>query len=143
MKIVDANVLIYAADRSAPRHDAARRWLETALNGAEPVGIPWVSTLAFIRIATNRRIYPHPLSTTQAFDVANLLLSNPNVVIPEPDSDHARRMATLLEPLGTAGNLVTDAHIAAIAISHDADVVTFDNDFDRFAGVRRLTPDIP
>lgn len=139
MKIVDANVLLYAINRNVQQHRAARAWLSGALSTAEPVGLTWIVLLAFIRISTNAAL-PAPLRPDQAIELVDEWLARPNVVVLEPPRNHLATLQRLLTPLGTAGNLTNDAHIAALALHYDAEVVTFDNDFDRFDGVRRLTP---
>lgn len=143
MKLVDANVLIYAVDSTAPHHAESKRWLDTALNGSETILMPWVSTLAFIRIATNPRLLPAPLTSEQALEVVQAWLQRPNVVAPEPDAQHARRLAELLSSVGVGGNLVNDAHLAALALQWVAAVVTFDSDVGRFPSVTWESPSAP
>lgn len=140
MKLVDANVLLYAVDTSAPRHEEARQWLDGALSGAETVILPWPCLLAFLRISTHPGIYPHPLTAEQAVDVVAAWTQRPNVVTSTPSTRHAESLGRLLEATGVGGNLVNDAHIAALAIAHAATVVTFDSDFGRFPGVRWEAP---
>ncbi len=139
MKIVDANVLLYAANRAAAQHKSAERWLTAALSGTEAIALPWVCLLAFIRISTNPRITPRPLTTQQAFTLVESWLSRPVAVIPEPTARHLSILKGLLDMAGTAGNLTTDAHLAALATEHGATIATFDRDFERF-GVSILIP---
>ena len=139
MKIVDANVLLYAAAEDTRHHESARRWLDEALNGNETIGIPWISLLAFVRIAT-KSIFEHPLSSDAALDYVDLWLAQPPVVTPEPTSRHALLLRQLLDEVGTGGNLSADAHLAALALEHGADVCSFDNDFRRFVGVNWYRP---
>ncbi|MDM4761571.1 PIN domain-containing protein [Galbitalea sp. SE-J8] len=141
MKLVDANVLLYAIDESATHHGAARQWLDRSITSGETVGMPWVSLLAFIRIATHPNIYEHPLRVDQALDVADAWLARPNVVTLDPDARHLIRMRQALAATGRGGNLVNDAHLAALALQFDAVVGTFDSDFGRFPGVRWERPD--
>lgn len=143
MKVVDANVLIYATDQNARHHAAARDWLGAALSGNEPVGFTWVVLLAYLRIVTNRRIYSQPLSPDMASSIVDDWLARPNAIVIEPAAGHIDHLARLVRSAGTAGNLVNDAHLAAIALQHSAEVVSFDNDFDRFDGIRRVTPPEP
>lgn len=140
MKIVDANVLIYAVNEASRHHEAARNWLDTALSGAEPVALPWVCLLAFIRIVTHPGIMPLPLSTSQACSIVAAWTAQPNVISREPARHHAGLLADLLKGPGSGGNLVNDAHLAALALEHGASVVTFDSDFSRFPGVRWEQP---
>lgn len=139
MKVVDANVLIYAASESTPHHRAAQAWLSSALAGGETVGLPWVCLLAFIRLTTNARIFPVPVTVAQSMAVVESWLSQPGTVVAEPTARHPSILGGLLAQAGTAGNLTTDAHVAAIAIEHGATVVTFDRDFERF-GAPVLVP---
>jgi len=139
LKIVDANVLLYAVNRQSIEHEAAHRWLTGALSGNEVVGLPWVSLLAFIRLTTSRRIFASPLPPADAMTVVESWLAHPAAVTVEPTSRHTWVLRGLLEQAGTAGNLTTDAHIAALAIEHGATVVTFDRDFERF-GIRVQLP---
>jgi len=139
VKIVDANVLLYAVNRQSVQHRAAHHWLTDALTGHEVVGLPWVSLLAFIRVSTSGRIFTSPLSAADALSVVESWLAQPAAVPVEPTTRHTSVLRGLLEQAGTAGNLTTDAHIAALAIEHGATVVTFDRDFERF-GVRVQLP---
>jgi len=139
VNIVDANVLLYAVNRQSIEHKAAHRWLTTALSENEVVGLPWVSLLAFVRLSTSRRIFPSPLSPADALTVVESWLAQPAAVTIEPTTRHLSVLRGLLDQAGTAGNLTTDAHIAALAIEHGATVVTFDRDFERF-GIRVHLP---
>ncbi|RBM16431.1 VapC toxin family PIN domain ribonuclease [Prauserella sp. PE36] len=136
MKIVDANVLLYAVNSDVPQHRAAREWLDEALSGEETVGFSWIVLLAFLRISTHPGIFPRPLSQDTAFDTVEAWLSQPGAVLVEPTTRHAGVLRGLLGKAGTAGNLVNDAHLAATAAQHGAEVVSFDADFTRFDGVR-------
>lgn len=135
MKLVDANVLLYAVDSRSLQHDTARSWLDAALTGQETVLLPWVCLLAFVRLSTHPRIFERPLSIDRALDVVDLWLAQRNVIVPEPDSRHSQRLRELLSSLGRGGNLVNDAHLASLAVQYGATVVTFDNDFGRFTGL--------
>ena len=140
MVIVDANVLLYAVNTADPQHDAASTWLVRALAGVEAVGIPWVSLLAFIRLGTNPQVFPSPLSLDDAFAVLRDWLARRTAVIPVPTSRHLGVLDALITEAGTAGNLVSDAHLAALAIEHTARVASFDRDFLRFRGVQLVVP---
>ena len=133
MKIVDANVLLYSVNSSSTQHAPARRWLSSALAGSEAIGFPWVSLLAFVRLSTNPRVFGSPLSIASAFDLVDSWLAQPPATIVAPTARHPAVLRGLLEQAGTASNLTTDAHLAALAVEHGADVVTFDRDFARFA----------
>jgi hypothetical protein len=140
VKLTDVNLLLYAVDASAPRHRAARRWLEERLSGTETLAFAWVVLLAFIRLSTSPRVFEAPLGLAEAFDVVDGWLAHPSSTVVHPTERHAAVVRELLEPLGTAGNLTTDAHLAALAIEHGADLCSSDSDFSRFGGVRWLDP---
>ena len=140
MVIVDANVLIYAVDRASSHHEASYSWLEGALNGSETVGLAWTALLAFIRLSTSPSVFPDPLSADEAMDQVESWLSAPAAVIAEPTPRHVSLMRSLLADTGTAGNLTTDAHLAALALEHSAEIVSYDRDFARFGGVRHRLP---
>ena len=140
MKVVDANLLLYASDEESPRYRAARAWLERQLAGRETLAFTWVVLLAFLRLSTNPRVFRRPLSPAQAFDVLDRWLEQPCVVIVHPGDRHAAMVRELLESLGTAGNLVNDAHLAALAIEHGAELNSCDSDFSRFSGLRWINP---
>lgn len=140
MKLVDANVLLYAVNQDAPNHAVARRWLDRALGGAEPVGFTWVVLLAFLRLTTRAGLFPRPLSVDDSIAVLQAWLSRPLAVVVEPTPRHLDILSGILRETGTAANLVTDAHLAAIAVEHGAEICSFDADFSRFRGVRWRPP---
>lgn len=132
MFVVDTNVLVYAVHSGSAHHEAAHAWLREQLSGSHVVGMPWVSLLGFIRISTNPRAFAKPLTATQALDIVETWLRQPAVTVPEPTSRHFALLAGHLSASGTAANLTTDAHIAALALEYGATVATFDRDFGRF-----------
>jgi toxin-antitoxin system PIN domain toxin len=138
--VVDANVLLYAVNESSPKHDAARGWLDDALSAGEAVGFAWVALLAFLRLATHRAVFSAPLEPEVALGIVRAWLDQPPAVVVDPTGRHLDLLAGLLGEAGTGANLVSDAHLAAIAIEHGATLVSFDADFGRFRGLRRLTP---
>jgi hypothetical protein len=140
MKLPDLNLLLYAVDSEATVHEGARTWLEETLSGTEEVGFAWIVLLGFTRISTNPGIYEQPLTITEALDVVDGWLSQPVATVVEPTSRHTSILGELLGPLGAGGNLVSDAHLAALAIEHGAEVYSRDNDFARFNGVRWVDP---
>lgn len=140
MKLVDANVLLYAVNTDAPHHDRSVRWLDGALSGADTVAFAWIALLAFVRLSTKVELFPTPLGVEAAMDRVDAWLGAAPAVIIEPTVDHPRILRDLLRPLGSGGNLVNDAHLAALSIEHRCGIVSFDNDFDRFAGVDWTLP---
>lgn len=140
MKLVDANVLLYAVNDSSPHHRVARKWLDEALSGNEAVGFAWVVLLAFLRLSTAARVFSRPLAMEEATAVLESWLDQPPALVVHPSKRHLPLMRGLLATTGTAGNLVNDAHLAALALEHDATVVSYDGDFGRFEGVRRELP---
>ena len=140
MKLVDANLLLYAVNEDAPLHGPARAWLEAALSGTETIAFSWQVLLAFLRLSTRTAFFPRPLGAEEAFAVIDSWLAQPCVTLLNPTEKHARLLRELLLPLGTAGNLTTDAHLAALALEHGAELCSCDSDFARFPGVRWVNP---
>lgn len=140
MNLPDVNLLLYALDTSSPRHDVARRWLEAQLSGTEPVAFAWVVLLAFVRLATQARVFTHPLGAEEALDIVDGWLAQPSATVVHPTERHPTQLRSLLTAAGTAGNLTTDAHLAALAIEHGAMLCSCDADFSRFAGLRWHNP---
>ena len=142
MKLVDANILLYAVNSSARHHDRSRRWLDGALSGEDTVAFAWVALLAFVRLCTKAGLFPVPLTVDQAMDRVDAWLGAPPAIVVEPTANHPVLVRNLLAPFGAGGNLVNDAHLAALAIEHRCTIVSFDNDFGRFPAVRwELPPD--
>lgn len=140
MLLLDANVLLYAVDESSRNHSAAKQWLDGALSASEPVALPWIVLLAFLRVSTHHAVAARPLSAEQATEILEGWLGCPVVVTLEPTRRHLPILAGLLQAAGTAGNLVNDAHLAALALEHAATIVSYDRDFGRFAGVSWREP---
>ena len=140
MKLIDANLLLYGVNIASPVHARARAWLEAAFRGDEVVGLPWVVMLGFLRVATNPRALPRPLSAEAATDLVDGWLALPNVVALSAGDDHWTTLRALLSETGTAGNLTTDAHLAALAIEHDCELYSTDADFGRFPRLRWVNP---
>jgi uncharacterized protein len=138
--IVDANVLLYAVDRTSAHHEPARSWLDGSLAGGQAVGLAWIALLAFIRIGTNASILPSPMTVQEATDQVEAWVAAPAAVVAHPTARHAAVLRGLLRETGTAGNLTTDAHLAALAVEHGADIVSFDRDFARFPGITHHLP---
>lgn len=140
MLVVDANVLLYAVNSTAADHERARTWLDRALAGHDTLAISWTVLLAFVRLSTHPAVFPTPLTPAQAIDVVRTWLGSMVAQPIEPSAEHLDSLARLLADAGTGGNLVADAHLAALAIDHDATLVSFDRDFARFPGLRWEVP---
>ncbi len=140
MILVDANVLIYAIDADSPHHSPARRWLEETLSGTTPVGLAWVVILAFLRITTRSGILRRPLSPERAMEYVDEWLAQPYVRAVAPGEGHWTILRKLLRDSGTAGNLTSDAHLAAVALELGASICSTDGDFERFPGIERVNP---
>lgn len=140
MIIVDANVLIFAVDKDSPSHGRAHSWVEQAFSADEIVGLPWNVLLAFIRIATRAGILRQPLGIEAALGCVQAWLEQPVARIVTPTPAHFGVLAALLRDVGTAGNLTTDAHLAALAVEHGARICSADRDFLRFPGVELINP---
>jgi hypothetical protein len=140
MILVDANLLIYAVNSDLAHHERSRLWWENMLSGADTVGIPWVSLLAFLRICTNRRVFENPMPIDQATGYVAGWLDQPVVLAISPARNHWSILRNLLKQSGTGGNLTTDAHIAALAVERGCPVYSADNDFKRFPGIRHINP---
>jgi len=140
VKVVDANVLLYAVNTDSHGHERSKAWLERALSGREVVGLPWLVLLAFLRISTRAGLFERPLTVSEAIGYVESWLAQPGCVVLEPTARHLSVLRGLLDEAGTGGNLVNDAHLAALAVEHGATVVSWDRDFARFAGVRAELP---
>jgi toxin-antitoxin system PIN domain toxin len=140
VKLLDVNLLLYAYDESSPDHPRARAWLEDVLSSGETVALPWVVLLAFLRLTTRAAVFASPLAPEEALDVVDELLAQPSVTVVHPGPRHPALLRELLADVGTAGNLTTDAHLAALAREHGATLCSRDADFSRFPGLRWLDP---
>jgi toxin-antitoxin system PIN domain toxin len=140
MIVPDVNLLLYAYDTLSPFHARAVAWWQSCLTGDEPVGLAHVVMFGFMRVSTSPRAFHRPLAASEAAGHVRSWLEEPVVQVLVPGPAHAGHVLNLLGQLGTAGNLVTDAQIAALAIEHDAVVHTSDADFTRFPGLRWQNP---
>lgn len=140
MKLIDLNLLLYAVNRDSMTHAAAKAWFEDALTEQEAVAIPWVVLLGFLRLTTSHRVMPRPLTAEQAIAVVDGWLTLPGVVPLHPGDEHWPILRDLLSTTGTAGNLTTDAHLAALAIEHGCELYSTDSDFARFVPLRWVNP---
>jgi toxin-antitoxin system PIN domain toxin len=140
MKLVDANLLLYAVNSAEPMHLQSRKWLERNLSEAEPFAFDWTVLLAFLRISTRAGIFPRPLKVQQAFEMIASWLDQPCAVVISPTDRHAAILRDLILPIGTGGNVTSDAHLAALAMEHGATLFSADTDFSRFPGLSWVNP---
>ena len=140
MILPDVSVLMHAHNPDSRVHGKARAWWDGVLAGTEGVGLAWVTILGFIRIATHRGITHHPMPVAAACERIEEWLSLPHFHIPLPAEGHFSRLHKVLKDLGTAGNLTTDAHLAALAREYRAEIHSADVDFARFPGIRWRNP---
>jgi toxin-antitoxin system PIN domain toxin len=140
MILTDANLLLYAYNTDAAEHDVSRQWLETQLSGANLFCFCWQTITAFIRISTNQRAFPAPLSTKEATAIVTEWLERPQTVLLTPGEKHWAIFQDLLELGQTTGPLVMDAHLAALALEHGAELASSDRDFSRFPGLKLINP---
>jgi len=140
MIIPDVNLLLNAYNQDFPDHVAARTWWEDTVNQRESIGLAWVTLLAFVRIMTNPKAMPNPMPVGDALDAVESWLALPTVDLIEPGPQHAEILFRLIRAVGVAGNLTTDAHLAALGIERQARVASTDGDFGRFPGLRWFNP---
>jgi toxin-antitoxin system PIN domain toxin len=140
VKLPDVNLFLYAYDSDSPLQPAARKWVEETLTGSETVALAWTVLVGFVRLSTKPAVFTRPLQVEAAIGFAEQWLAQPACTVVEPTDRHMRVLRDLLVPLGTAGNLTSDAHLAALAIEHGATLYSGDVDFSRFPGLRWVDP---
>lgn len=140
MIVPDINLMVHAYNGESRDHAKARVWWEGLLNSEEPVGLAWAVLLGFIRLTTNRQVLTNPWPVADACGHVRSWLTRPAVTVLHPGERHAEIVFGLLESIGTAANLTTDAHLAALAIEHQAELHSSDADFVRFSGLRWTNP---
>jgi uncharacterized protein len=138
--LIDANVLLYAYNADAPQQNVAARWLEGLLQSGQPVGLPWVTVWAFLRISTNSRIWTNPLSAKQAFAIVRTWLAQPGIILLLPGPRHLDLLQQLVTDFDTTGPLLQDAVLAALALENGATLASTDQDFRRFPSVTWVNP---
>jgi uncharacterized protein len=141
--LIDANILVYAHVSSFAQHNLARDWLDQQLNASTSVGLPWPSVLAFLRLVTNPRVFEHLEPIHDAWQQVRTWLKSETTWIPQPTERHADLLGEFLALPGVHGNLVPDAHLAALAVEHGLTLCSTDGDFARFQGLRWLNPIAP
>ncbi|MEW6742066.1 MAG: type II toxin-antitoxin system VapC family toxin [Planctomycetota bacterium] len=140
MILVDANLLLYAADKASPCHAAARAWWDAQLSGDSPVCLCWIVLTAFIRIGTNRRVFERPLSLQEAVERVSSWLEQPCVRLVQPTERHWDLLRQMLVHGKADANLVSDAHLAALAVEHGCVLCSTDSDFSRFPDLKWMNP---
>lgn len=140
MILVDANVLLYAEDSTSPNHHKAREWWDAQLSGSSPVCLCWTVLSAFIRIGTNRRVFERPLSLEGAVARVESWMDQPCTRLVYPTEQHWPIFREMLQQGQAVGNLVTDAHLAALAVEHGCALCSTDSDFARFPKLKWQNP---
>lgn len=140
MVLVDVNILINAVHKGSPDHVRLGTWLDERLRADEGIGLPWVVLLGFVRITTNPRITDHPFTLDEALAQVGAWLKLPGVAVLHPTGEHARYFEEQCRIAGAVGNLVMDAHLAALAVEHDCELASSDADFAKFPAVRWVNP---
>jgi toxin-antitoxin system PIN domain toxin len=140
MIVLDVNLLIYAVNEDALLHARAKPWLEKALSGPETVGFSWNVLIAFLRLTTRPSVFRNPLRIEAAFDLVSAWLDQSAATIVHAGPRHLQIMRELLLPIGSGGNLTSDAHLASLAIEHGAVLCSSDADFARFPGLKWKNP---
>lgn len=143
MILVDANILLYAEDSLSEHHEAARNWWDEQLSGSEPVGLCWPVLNAFIRIGTNSRLHRRPLTLKEAIERVESWLNQPCVHVLQPTDQHWSLFQKMLTGGNAVANLVSDAHLAALAAEHNCVLCSTDVDFSRFRGLKWKNPLTP
>ena len=143
MILIDVNLLVYAVFADSPRHEAAREWLDATLSHTEPVALPWavLAVLAgFVRVSTNSRAMTHPLTVGEAIAYLDEWLALPVVQVIGPTKRHQEEFARMLRAAQATGNLVSDAHLAALTVEHGCSLASTDDDFRKFPALNWFNP---
>ncbi|NBB89796.1 MAG: PIN domain-containing protein [Spirochaetes bacterium] len=140
MIIPDINLIVYAHDETTAAHPPARQWWERTVTGAEPVGLPWVCVLGFVRLLSNPRVVQQPAPAADLMARMQRVLALSAVRPAVPGAQHAGLMQRLFDETGATGRLTTDIHLAALAIEHGATLASTDTDFARFSELKWVNP---
>jgi hypothetical protein len=141
MQAIDTNILVYTEIRSSPHQQVARKVLTEMAEGAVPWAIPWPCVYEFLRVVTHPRVYHPPIPQGIVLKDLRRILSSPILVLLHETSNHMEVMMSVMEKAGVSGNLIYDAHIAALCIEHGiSELVTGDRDFSRFEGLSLINP---
>ena len=140
MIVPDVNLLVFAYHEQSPNHESARQWWEGLVNGTETVGIPWAVSMGFVRLMANPRILDSPMTPSLALDHVKSWFQFAHIRPLDPEANHLTHLQNILNTSGSGANLVPDAHIAALAIEHQAVLHSYDSDFGRFPGLQWHNP---
>jgi toxin-antitoxin system PIN domain toxin len=140
MIVPDLNLLLYAYNADALEHSRAKTWWETCLSDNRTIGLPWAVIVSYLRLMTNRSVQLEPASVKEAIGHVRSWLQRPQVEILTPGPRHLDLLDSLLRDARASGNLAADAHLAALAIEHNAELHSNDADFSRFPGLRWINP---
>jgi uncharacterized protein len=143
VKLVDVNLLVYAYNPEDSQHEPARLWLEAVMSGVDPVALTWTAMVGFVRVITNPRIFSEAMKVGEALDAIDDWLAQPCTVVVHPTERHPVVFRRMQEAVGVGRNLSTDAHLAALAFEHNAEMCSADADFARFPGIRWVDPLAP
>jgi uncharacterized protein len=138
--LVDANLLLYAEDSLSEHHEAARAWWDLQLSDSDPVALCWPVLNAFIRIGTNARLHQRPLTLKEAAERVQSWFDQSCVRVIQPTDQHWTVYQQMLRNGNAVGNLVADAHLAALAVEHNCVLYSTDADFSRFRGLKWKNP---
>ena len=140
MTLLDANILLYAYNADCPQHRTVAPWLKVLISGSDVIGLPWPTIWAFLRISTNPRVWPNPITGSAAFQIIRTLMSLPGVMGIPPGPRHAEILEKVVTQAGATGALMSDAVMAAMAIENGATLASTDRDFNRFKDLRWINP---
>ncbi len=136
----DANIVLYAYNEDAPKHTEAKEWFEEQFSLTVSFGLSWQVITAFLRISTNPRAFPQPFDLPEAIDIVDEWIAHPNIEILTPTTNHWTIFQKLIIEGQTKAALMMDAHLAALAIEHNATLATTDRDFSKFSGLKTINP---
>ena len=140
MILVDLSILLAAVNTRTPGHKAVRHWWEELLNSDQPVALTWLAVLGFIRLTTSPKLLPTPLLLGDAIAVVDGWIARPNVQMLQVTGQHWNILQTMLLAVGHGSTLTMDAHLACLAIQHDCEIATLDEDFSHFPGLKSFNP---
>lgn len=140
MVVLDVNVVLAAQRGDHPSHEQVRPWVDALVAGDEDFGVPRTVWASFLRLTTNRRIFPIPTPRPEAFAFIDAMIAQPRYLLTEPGERHLALVRRLCDEADVVGDLVPDAVLGAIALEHGAAVATLDRDFARFGSVEHVRP---